>query len=63
MAYYASFMPPGMREEQTEVWIWDFSIPKQLSLTSVRDLVGEEQQLRYQVRKIRLESAPDKGMV
>jgi len=62
LAYYASFMPPGMREEQTEVRISDFLVLEFRVILYCMNLVGEEQQLRYQVREIWLESASDQGL-
>ena len=45
-------MPPGMREEQTEVRISDFLVLEFRVILYCMNLVGEEQQLRYQVREI-----------
>ena len=61
LAYYASFMPPGMREEQTEVRLLAV-VSRFMRRVTLYIAVGEEQQFRDQVREIRLESSLDKGV-
>ena len=55
-------MPPGMREEQTEVTSKSFDTNFQAN-NHTCNIVGEEQQLRDKVWKIWLESSPDQGML